>query len=77
MTSAPLHRALAWARIQSPWLTLAYALLAAWAVGILVAAWQLDAWRQDLSRTLLQLYADARFRARAHSLRHRRTGRHP
>lgn len=54
-------------RSQSPWLALAYLLLGAWAIGILVAAWQLDDWRQDLSRTLLQLNADARFRARAHS----------
>jgi type VI secretion system protein ImpL len=54
-------------RARSPWLTLAYVLLGAWALAIVVAAWQLDDWRQDLSRTLLQLNADARFRARAHS----------
>lgn len=45
---------------------LAWGLLAVWAVGILVAAWQLGSWRQELSLTLLQLNADARFRARAH-----------
>src|SRR5437763_5138362 len=67
MTGAVFQRAFAWLRARSPLLTLAYALLAAWAVGIVLAAWQLDDWRQDLSRTLLQLNADARFRARAHS----------
>lgn len=51
-------------RIQPFLLTLAYALLAVWGLGIGVAAWQLDGWREDLSRTLLQLNADARFRAR-------------
>ena len=45
-------------------LTLAWLLLAAWAFGIVVAAVQLDGSRQDLSRMLLQLNADARFRAR-------------
>jgi type VI secretion system protein ImpL len=48
-------------------LTLAWLLLAAWAVALAAAALQLDAWRRDLSRTLLQLDADAQFRARAHS----------
>jgi len=67
MNADVLHRARALLRARSPWLTLAHALLGAWALGILVAAWQLDDWRQDLSRTLLQLNADARFRARAHS----------
>lgn len=42
-----------------------WTLLAAWAVAIAVAAFQLDAWRQDLTRTLVQLNADAQFRARA------------
>lgn len=42
-------------------------LLAVWALGVLVAAWQLGAWRQELSRTLVQLNADAQFRARVHS----------
>lgn len=45
---------------------LLWIVLAAWAVGIAVAACQLDAWRQDLTRTLMQLNADAQFRARAH-----------
>jgi type VI secretion system protein ImpL len=67
MNAAAFHRALAWMRARSPLLTLAYVLLSAWALGILVAAWQLDGWRQDLSRTLLQLNADARFRARVHT----------
>ncbi|MBC5781712.1 hypothetical protein H8N03_02070 [Ramlibacter sp. USB13] len=66
MTS-PLHRARELLRGRSPWLTLAWLLLAAWALAILAAAVQLDGWRQDLSRTLLQLNADARFRARAHT----------
>jgi type VI secretion system protein ImpL len=48
-------------------LTVAWLLLAAWAVGIAVAAIQLDVWRQELTRTLLQLNADAQFRARASS----------
>ena len=67
MKPALLHHGWRRLRDRSPWLTLAYLLLGAWAMGILVAAWQLDDWRQDLSRTLLQLNADARFRARAHS----------
>lgn len=45
---------------------LAWVLLAAWAFGILAATWQLESWRQELSRTLLQLNADAYFRARVH-----------
>jgi type VI secretion system protein ImpL len=40
-------------------------LLVAWGIGLAVAALQLDAWRQDLTRTLLQLHVDAQFRARA------------
>lgn len=51
--------------VQALLLRLAYALLATWAVGIVVAAWQLDGWREDLSRILLQMKADASFRARA------------
>jgi type VI secretion system protein ImpL len=51
----------------APTLALAWLLLGAWALGILVAAAQLDGWRRDLSRTLLQLNADAGFRARAPS----------
>jgi type VI secretion system protein ImpL len=40
-------------------------LLLAWAIGLAIAAWHLDHWRQDLTRTLVQLNADASFRARA------------
>lgn len=39
-------------------------LLVAWAIGLGVAAHQLDDWRRELTRTLLQLNADAQFRAR-------------
>ena len=53
-------------RLQAAALAAAYALLAAWAIGIVVAAVQLDSWRQELTRTLMQLNADAQFRARAH-----------
>jgi len=67
MTSSLFQRAQQWLRARPPLLTAAYVLLAAWAIGILVAAAQLDGWREDLSRTLLQLNADARFRARAHT----------
>jgi type VI secretion system protein ImpL len=45
-------------------LSLAYVLLAAWGLGVAIAAYQLGNWREELSRTLLQLNADARFRAR-------------
>jgi type VI secretion system protein ImpL len=48
-------------------LTFGWLLLALWAAGIVTAAVQLGSWRQELSRTLLQLNADAQFRARAHS----------
>lgn len=44
-----------------------WTLLGAWAVGLLFAAWQLGTWRQELSRTLIQLNADAHFRARVQS----------
>jgi type VI secretion system protein ImpL len=47
--------------------TAAYVLLAAWAAGIFVAGYQLGSWRQELTRTLMQLNADAHFRARAQS----------
>jgi type VI secretion system protein ImpL len=53
--------------LRRPWLALAWLLLSLWAAGIVVAAWQLDSWRQELTRTLLQLNADARFRARVPS----------
>ena len=45
---------------------LAWLLLGAWAVGILVATWQLGSWRQELQRALVQMNADAQFRARVH-----------
>lgn len=45
--------------------TIARLLLLAWALGLAVAAAQLGTWRQELSRTLVQLNADAQFRARA------------
>lgn len=48
---------------EAPWV-LARLLLAVWAVGLLVAGFQLDGWRQELSRTLVQLNVDAQFRAR-------------
>jgi type VI secretion system protein ImpL len=54
-------------RSRHPLLTLAYVLLATWALGIAVAAWQLGDWRQELTRTLMQLNADAHFRARVHT----------
>lgn len=44
---------------------LARLLLLAWAIGLAIAAAQLGTWRQELSRTLVQLNADAQFRARA------------
>lgn len=52
-------------RLQCAALFMAYAVLAAWAAGILVASVQLGTWRQELTRTLVQLNADARFRAHA------------
>lgn len=45
-------------------LRIAVALLLLWAAGLVVAAAQLDAWRVELSRTLMQLNADAQFRVR-------------
>jgi type VI secretion system protein ImpL len=42
----------------------ARALLVLWAIGLAVAAVQLGSWRQELTRTLMQLNADAQFRAR-------------
>ena len=62
----PLLQRLAGAvRTQGLLVTAAYVLLAAWALGICVAAYQLGSWRQELTRTLMQLNADAHFRARA------------
>jgi type VI secretion system protein ImpL len=49
------------------WLRFAWLLLALWACGVVVAAWQLGTWRQELTRTLVQLNADAHFRARVPS----------
>lgn len=43
---------------------MAVALLVLWAAGLLLAALQLDAWRSELTRTLVQLNADAQFRTR-------------
>ena len=56
------------ARVR-PWLrpslyNLARALLVVWGLGLCVAAVQLGNWRQELSRTLMHLNADAQFRAR-------------
>ncbi len=67
MTHTDWHRLWGKVRSHASLLRLAWALLAAWGLGICAAAWQLDGWREDLSRTLLQLNADARFRARAPS----------
>jgi type VI secretion system protein ImpL len=67
MNAESFRSAARWLRARPPLLTAAWALLGVWACGILVAAVQLDGWREDLSRTLLQLNADARFRARAPS----------
>ncbi|GAB3768763.1 hypothetical protein GCM10028796_32830 [Ramlibacter monticola] len=48
-------------------LTLGWLLVGLWGLGVAVAAIQLGSWRQELSRTLLQLNADAQFRARVRS----------
>ncbi|MGV3493825.1 MAG: hypothetical protein ACO1OY_08160 [Ramlibacter sp.] len=48
-------------------ITVAWALLALWGCGILVAGVRLESWRIELSRTLTQLNADAYFRARVGS----------
>jgi len=63
----------AWQRLRGaqakfgPALAVGYVLLALWAAGLLVAAYQLGPWRQELTRTLMQLNADAHFRARVPS----------
>jgi type VI secretion system protein ImpL len=54
-------------RLQEAALLIAYAVLAVWAVGLAVAAMHLGDWRQQLTRTLMQLNADAQFRARANN----------
>jgi len=58
----------AWARLRPlvprtpyEWVRL---LLLIWAVGLAVAAVQLDSWQRELTRTLMQLNADAQFRVR-------------
>lgn len=51
-------------RLQRIALAMVWLLLAVWAAGILLAAVQLGTWRQELTRTLTQLNADAYFRAR-------------
>ena len=50
---------------RGPLLSLAWLLILLWAAGLAVAAYQLGSWRQELTRTLVQLNADAQFRARA------------
>jgi len=67
MTPLPLLRALAAAGWRRHAIRAAWGLLAAWALGVAVASYQLDDWRQELTRTLMQLNADAQFRARAQS----------
>lgn len=62
-----LQRAWDLLRARPPLVTLAWVLLGAWALGILVAGLQLDGWRKDLTRTLMQLNADAQFRSRVQS----------
>jgi type VI secretion system protein ImpL len=54
-------------RLNAMALALAYGVLAVWALGIIVAGFQLGSWRQELTRTLMQMNADAQFRARAHN----------
>lgn len=55
-------------RRWAPWRvslrTVATAVLTAWTAGLVVAAVQLDAWNDELARTLLQIRADAVFRTR-------------
>lgn len=58
-----MRAALAWMR-RVPWHRAATAALAVWAAGLVWAAVQLDAWRGELTRTLVQLNADAQFRHR-------------
>ena len=44
--------------------TVAIGLLGVWAAGLIVATVQLELWQNQLTRTLVQLSADAQFRAR-------------
>jgi type VI secretion system protein ImpL len=53
--------------VRHPALAIAHVVLAVWMLGLLVAAAQLGTWRQELTRTLMQLNADAHFRARVQS----------
>lgn len=46
------------------WFELAALLLCAWGAGLVLAAIELGHWRRELTQTLVQLNADARFRAR-------------
>jgi type VI secretion system protein ImpL len=46
------------------WHRMAVAVLLLWGAGLVVAAVQLDAWRSELTRTLVQLNADSQFRTR-------------
>jgi type VI secretion system protein ImpL len=50
--------------LRRHWYDAARGVLVLWALGLAVAAWQLGGWRQELTRTLVQLNADAQFRAR-------------
>lgn len=64
MTGLPGWRAMA--RRLRP-IPFAWALLALWGCGLLLAGVRLESWRIELSRTLTQLNADAYFRARVGS----------
>jgi type VI secretion system protein ImpL len=64
MKIPPWWRTVGAVRWHGPALVLAWLLLATWAAGLLLAATQLGNWRQELTRTLTQLNADAYFRAR-------------
>jgi type VI secretion system protein ImpL len=63
MKAAVLHAVRGRPLLLALWI--ARALLALWAAGLVVAAVELDDWRRELARTLVQLNADAQFRARA------------
>jgi type VI secretion system protein ImpL len=64
MKTPPWLRAAGALALHRPLLLAAYLVLAVWAAGIVLAGVQLDSWRQELTRTLTQLNADAYFRAR-------------
>lgn len=65
MSTAAFVRAWLAAFSRGGWYSLAKLVLLAWALALAIAAWQLGNWRQELTRTLVQLNADAHFRARA------------